>query len=286
MMCYNGGVIYKLSPSAGYVPYAVVLGGDIEGLTPEDREFLQRADPTMVGHKWYWWDNPGGADPFALFKQRAATNPMWTPYSPDDERRVEELYKINPASSDPQSINQIFCVRFDCTYESKDKIMIQGRNDDENNSGIPDGTKRRRPIIRTSFCWCWEQTEGKGDWKPYAPEITSSLEEAFIAQKPEVDIQLGQGMYTVNFTQMYQFNTSDTSRRCNIKRFGTKVTDTFLDNLGYGGLSKKDVCPQTWEQQQQNHFCSQNINQNESQAIMQMVSSSLPCKITLNKNMI
>ena len=161
--------------------------------------------------------------------------------------------------------------------------MIQGRNEDENNPSMSDSAKRRRPIIRTAFCWCWEQTEGAGDWEPYTPEITSLLEEAFLSQKPEVDVQIGQGMYTVNFTQMYQFNVSDTSKRHNVKRFGTQLTQTFMSSLGCGGLSKQDMINQMWEPQQQPFFASQNLKQCEQNSIMRMMSNGVPCNTTLHQ---
>lgn len=266
MECSVGGKTYKVSSNGGCVPYRVCLG-DTTGVPANDQEALSKIDPSKVVYRWLWWDNPGGVDPFSTFKAQADKNPMWTHYSPSDERTLETLYGKYKTTNAPQRINNMFCVRFDCTYEFTNKVIIQGRNDDENNAKIPEPQKRRRPIIHAAYCWCWDNSDGTGTpmWTPYERDISVLLEEAYIAMKSEVDIKVGSETFTVNVVQNVQFNIKDTYKKHRVIRFGTEFIKSFKDSLGgKGGVSANDMVPQYWQDQEDKQFVlSPKISQGE-----------------------
>lgn len=256
MECKCGDMKFKLSPNGGCMPYKVVLGGDPEGLSKGDREALSKLDKTKVAHKWLWWDNPTGADPFGLYEKYAEKRPTWTHYSPADEKKLEELYQLDPNKKKLQPINKLFCIVFSCTYNEKYTVKIQGRIDDEKNNTIPDNQKRRRPVIRARYCWCWDNSDGTGApvWTPYELEVSEALEENYIVGMPEVDITLGGSKYTVNFTQRIQFSITDTSKKRKITRFGTDFVEVFEENVAGGGAASANLIPPTWEKNQQKPF--------------------------------
>lgn len=279
MVCMHNGVAYKLSPNGGYVPYKVVFGGDIEGLNPSDKAFLSKIDPRMIAHKWFWWDSSNGENPFCAFKEEATTDPKWTCYSDSEERKIEQLYEINSNSSDPIPYDTMFCLRFKAMHENA-RLMIQGRCDDENNPSIPDASKRRRPIFRASYCWCCDNNEGAGEpnWVPYPPDISAHIEEAFINNKPEADISIGVETYTVNFTQGIQFRIEYTFKKCRVKRFGTEIIDSFMNNVGCGYLGLDDVLPPYWDLQEQQFLFSSHLNRCEIGIASRLIASFIPCK--------
>lgn len=277
MECTLPQGVFKLSSNGGYVPYKVQMG-DVVAVPSAELSIISTFDQSKIGHRWFWWANPGGADPFGLYKRNGATNPMWTHYSPADEEQLNILYSKYPNDPEARSINKLFCVRFECTYESQYKVMIQGRNDDENNNNKPDQNKRRRPIIRATFCWCWDNSNGAGDpvWVPYEVEMSTLLEEAFFAGRPEIDVTLDSGNYTINFSQWIQFIATDPSKKRRIKRFGTEYVDLFTRNIGggYGG-SVNDSIPQHWDKgQPERIFVSQVGKPEELNAIGQLIVNS------------
>lgn len=279
MECSSQGKRYVLSPNSGCVPYNVPLGGDPEGLSQSDRDALSKVDPTKVVHKWLWWDNPGGADPFALYKRYAATNPMWTHYSPPEEAKIEGYYRANPNKTGPQRISDAYCILFCCIYEGTYKITIQGRNDDERNKSVTEKKKRRRPAVRATYCWCWDNSDGMGDpvWTPYEPAITNVLEVSYLNGVPEADIVLGGVEYSVNFMQGIQFSIADTSKKRRIARFGTNVVDAFKQSIGkYDASAEKPKfpVPESWEKPQEGPFIvSKKLNQGEFNGIEQLVKA-------------
>lgn len=50
--------------SGDFVPYVVYLGGPESGISAEDKVLLNSVPPNSVGHKWLWWWNQTGKDPF------------------------------------------------------------------------------------------------------------------------------------------------------------------------------------------------------------------------------
>ena len=277
MECYHSNRTFKVSSNGGYIPYKVQMG-DVTALPDNDAQFIRGFDPSKIGHRWFWWDNPNRADPFALYKAYGTINPMWTHYSPADERALDDLYATYSKSPEQHPINAMFCVRFECTYEGKHKVMIQGRNDDESNPAMPDPAKRRRPIIKSTFCWCWDNSNGTGDpaWTPYDLNVSTLLEEAFFSGKPEIDVTLGTGNYTINFSQEIQFSTTDASKKRRIKRFGTEYVDVFTRNIAGGNAgSTNDMIPQYWLKGQTTKFLEvPNLSQNEQDFICQLFNKS------------
>lgn len=281
MMVFLDGARYKLAYNDACVPYKVVLGGDIEGLSLDDKTFMSKIDQRLIAHRWFWWDNFGKGNPFVQFIQDGGKSPRWTHYSPSDERKIEELYKVNSNTNNPLPINSIFCMRFNCAYNGC-RVMIQGRNDDESNSLIPEDNRRRRPAIRASFCWCFDSNSGKGEpsWVPYSPEISMLLEEAFLSSKPEVDVKVGAEAYIVNFTQGVQFKIDYTFKRCKIKRFGTGIADSFMRNAGFGGFSVDDILPPYWDLQENDFLLSTRMNRSEIRILSKLVNDYQPCNET------
>lgn len=275
MECKCGDMKFKLSPNGGCMPYKVVLGGDPEGLSKGDREALSKFDQAKVAHKWLWWDNPTGADSFGLYKNYAEKRPTWTYYSPADEKKLEELYQVDPNKKKPQAINKFFCISFSGTYEEKYTLKIQGRIDDENNKTVPDHQKRRRPVIRATYCWCWDTSDGTAGpmWTPYDLEVSEALEESYTVGMPEADITLGGAKYTVNFTQGIQFSLADTSKKRKIIRFGTDFVTPFKELVAGGSIASENLIPQTWERNQQKPFLlSRQVSKPEFAQIMQSMS--------------
>ena len=247
---------YRISPNAGCVPYKVNMGSELKGLDLESHEALSKIDPAKIAHTWLWWDNTG-ADPFVHYRDLSETNPRWTHYSPPDEKKIEELYRANPNRSDPQPFNGMFCILFGCLYENTYVMNIQGRTEDECNYSIPDNQKRRRPIIRAAYCWCWDSSNGMGSamWTPYDLGITEQLERDYINGVPESEITLGGTKYAVNFTQGIQYKLADTSRKRAVKRFGTEFIRSFMRSVqGSGGEISKYSVPSNWEKPQQKSF--------------------------------
>lgn len=277
MVCMCKGVTYKLSPTNGYVPYKVIIGGDCEGLNTNDRTFFNKIDPGLVCHRWLFWDNPQQENPFVSFSKDGGIKPKWRFYSPEDEKEIEQLFKTNSNSTEPFQFNSIFCARFNSMYNGS-KVMIAGRCNDENNLSLAENSKRRRPIARASFCWCWDNSNGKGEsnWVPYSMDISASLEEAFLSNKPEIDISVGAEKYTVNFTQGIQFKIEFTFKKWKIKRFGTEICDYFMNDLGCGYAELEEVLPPYWDPQDKSFLFSTHLNISEVRTLNKLIDSYLP----------
>lgn len=278
MVVVHNRAAYKLAYNEACVPYKVVLDGDPDGLTPGDRAFLSRIDQRLIVHRWFWWDNFASGDPFHQFIRDGAKSPRWTHYSPSDERKIEELYEVNSSSNSPLPFDGRFCMRFNCVYNGF-RVMIQGIVEDENNSSLPENTRRRRPVIRASFCWCCDSSGGKGEpcWVPYTPDISMHLEEAFLGNKPEVDIKVGAEAYTVNFAQGIQFKIDYTFKRCKIRRFGTEIVDSFMNNVGFGDFRADDLLPPYWDFQEKQFLLSAHLNRSEVRIMSKMINDYQPC---------
>ena len=220
-----------------YALYTNNLKKDVEGLTPDDRKFLQTVDPAVVGHRWYWVDNPSlkpnsadakskSVDPFVLvFNASADVNPTWVHYSHEEEKKIEELYTTHHDSTKFHPINKKYCVIFKTRYKlSKTKrynVMAQGTIEDESNPNVSLENKRRRPVLRASFCWCRKQAKGRGDWEPLPLEVSEDLEEAFAIGLPSSVFQIGEIVWTVDFVRSEMMSQNDDVY--NLKRYGTQV---------------------------------------------------------------
>ena len=50
--------------SGEFVPYVVTLSGPEAGVSPDDKVLLNSIPQSFIGHKWLWWWNRSGKDPF------------------------------------------------------------------------------------------------------------------------------------------------------------------------------------------------------------------------------
>lgn len=234
---------YKLS-YYNLAPYNAASSDGSNVLTGEDKAFLDK-NKTQTVKRWFRWSKNVDLCRFAN------DDPMWTRYDSGTEKIIEELYQRDPNSSNPQQVDGTYCVLF--RPAEKSNVMLQGRIDDENDYRKPAEQKRRRPITRVEFCWCYDSSADitkSATWVPYEPRMSELLEDALVRGEPEVSIKLGEEeeeeIYIVNFAQGIQFSASDSSKKVRIARYGSEIVGPATERLYWGYHTYDGVTPKDW----------------------------------------
>ena len=235
---------YKLSNNA--IPYEILRWDrSLNDYAQTDRSDLDKFDSTKVVHRWFWWD--GDLNHFSAFKGSENFESAWRRYPLKEEKEIEKGYQANPRSTEPIKINDTFCVIFNTGRG----VMLQGRNDEMDKS-IEEEEKHSLPITRAAFCWCYDSNEKReeADWVAYDAEVSEILEDAFIDGVPEVEITVGTEKCCVNFSQGIQFSLCDTSKKCRITRYGTRIRDLYMTRLCWNYQDFNDMIPNYWDKYQ------------------------------------
>lgn len=288
------------------VQYIFTPGGDINGIPEEDKTVLKRLELKYIGYRWYWWDK---TNPFNGFKENAIKNPMWERYKPTLENEVERGYTIflQDNTKLTHQLDDNFCALYNCIHDGYN-IMIQGRNEDENNPTKAEKHKRRRPILRASFCWCVMYPSG--GLTPLDVNVSVQLEDKYLAGVHEERFQFGQGqIWIVNFDQNRL--TIQAGQSYDLKRYGTQVKRHFVPSSSHAtpttlsqpqpqtvavatAMTQQQQCftgnviggsnlvtvPLTWEQQQGQYLFSGRLSSQECNFIRELPSVFNQCTIS------
>ena len=214
--------------SQKYRPYRVIFGEDLEGLTPESREYIQTLGAFSC-HQWYWWHNQPETDPFWEFETAEVSTraPHWVLYSDADNIALEDGYQryLTNNQFHESPINANFSAGYWREYNGK-LIMIQFRTLNPSSC---------RPIFRSSFCWLWNQQNDPREpatWVPYNPEVSRQLEDAYLDRALDAEINVNGIPYIVNFAEMSQHHKNSTLVRRAVRRIGTELVQTFSETYG------------------------------------------------------
>lgn len=229
MECKYDGKAYNLFCCGKFLPYKRVPKFE-RNITTGGRA-LHRFDPTKIICRWLWWDGDGADATYDGFIA-GRMEPKWSFYSRDDEEKLEELFKEHGTTQGTHNINERYNVSFE------DYMFQINRRD----------ISRIRPVIRATYCWCWDTSNGKEDpsWAPHERDVSECLEEAFISGIPEVDIEFEGKKHFVNFSQGIQFCASDTSKKKKITRFGTEIADLCVPKIFCGYQELTNIIPKYW----------------------------------------
>lgn len=229
-----------------FIPYIIELGDLTKGLTQREEDQLKKLEGEgKVVHKWLWWD---GRSPFNKYKSHGRNCPMWCYYSDSEENKIEDGYLryLDDGNKEPWKFDKGMwevskgrCTIFNCIYkigEKAHKLMVQGYVSDENNPGLDESKKRRRPILRVSFCWFYglQDTVVPDAMTPFPKEISCALEEWYI--KASSSSGDGKGHKTVSLPiglVDFERGTIKTSNgEFRIARVGTPVKSKYQMPLG------------------------------------------------------
>ena len=278
MKCTLNENKYILSNNPG--PYKnLILNSQRTAHYQEDKDYLDNFDAKKVVYRWFWWS--GEPNQVSSYRNgNPNVRPAWRRYRPDEEKKIEEAYQKNPLSTEPQKFSDDYCAFFNST-DRKRNSMIQEKIEVGVNSSNQ-GKKKQRVITRVAFCWCRYSSDEKGiagAWMPYDKEVSEVLEDALIDGIPEVEITVDSAKYIVNFSQGIQFSLADTSKKCKITRFGTKIRDQDMADIIWGYKSLDKAIPVHWDKPQTTPVLpSTNITFDENMAIKRLVDLSNPSK--------
>lgn len=275
----NQGIMCKLSSCGGIMPYKVAFGKDASGISPASREVLSKLSPASIVTKWYWWDNPSGALPLPAFERDSTAAPTWTSYTPSDEQQLDRLYASNSSNSNFVPLNSAFCVCFNGAHKGC-PVMLQSRLDEEANPSIPVEQRRRRPILRASYCWCYnsEFAMGKTNWVPYPPETSALLEQMYIMGFRDAPVTVNGVRYVLNFLAGVHYPGSNTALRSKVARFGTEFVDA-VKNRGKIAGDADIKFPHYWQSpSSEKLLCSNAVSEPEKRRIAKMIGNSTKCK--------
>ena len=254
------GMTYKIFNNA--TPYEISAWNKKRtGHKQADKDYLDNFDSEKVVHRWFWW--AGDLRNFSAYKDSDKFEPVWNRYPPEEEKELEEKYPANPKSTEQRQFNP---------SETKKDSMLQERIE---------GEKEQRTTARVAFCWCWYSNDGTGAsrWVPYDKEVSEVLEDALIDGIPEVEITVDSAKYAVNFSQGIQFSLADTSKKCRIARFGTKIRDSCMTKFCWNYHNFNDMIPGYWDKPQTTPVTlSTNITLGEYMVIKRLVDLSNPSK--------
>ena len=261
---------YKLSNNPP--PYEILRWDRrLNDYAQTDRNNLDKFDSTKVVHRWFWWSGDW-KDANNFFGNDQKIKSAWRRYTLKEEEEIEMSYQTKPRPTEHIKINDTYCAIFNTGRG----IMLQGRNDEMDKSISKKVEKCLRHITRAAFCWCYDGNEkrGEADWVAYDAEVSKILEDAFIDGVPEVEITVGTGKYGVNFSQGIQFSLCDTSKKCRITRYGTRIRDLDIPDIFCGYRSYDKVIPNYWNMNNAGAIPLTDKSANEYRMIKRLVDLS------------
>lgn len=255
------------------IPYKFVLSDDVSGISPEDKKILEKQDKKNIITRWLWWDNPIDEAPMASFEANFEKKPMWAYFSPDAEKKIENLYLADSKSFDYLPISNKFCVCFNEGFKGY-PIPMQSRINDEIDSDVPIDKRHRRPVFRASYCWCFgtKMYSGGMKWTAFPPDVSAYLEECLLLGLDEIEFFADNKKYIADFARKVRYNADKVSDMCEIERFGTGVINSSESNV---------EIPPEWEDFGEKKFLvSNSVSDKETSLISKIVNYSKHC--TLN----
>ena len=248
--------------SASILPYLVPLGNETGGLSADDINFLNGIDSQFVVHRWLWWSTE---NPFKEYRNKGATEPQWKAYTETESNTLENGYQVflQNKTKDNHKINETFCARYNCTYNTK-KLMAQGRNTEEENPDVPNIEKRRRPIARVSFCWCSLDPRTQ-NYVPFPSEVSKILEDALAKGLSRHEFVFQSQNWNADFVNRKLIYTN-TGFAYTLGRYGSKLNVRYMSSSPQPQAQPQAGMQQPPPQQQQS----------QTDTIMRLVNSFIP----------
>lgn len=207
-------------------------------------------NPNHTGVRWLWWGS--NHEYLQHYDPEQPPTHKWINYSLKDSEQIEKVKKKNSLGLFLINIlkkkyQEYLDDEGDSNFELDNLYSIDFESMRQFKTA---NNTKTRTITRVTFQWYWLSDEienGKNVFKPYSPEITCQIENAYIERRPQVSVNIEGKQYDINLVEMCQFRSLSRFHRRNIKREGFPLNNEDKILINDERCIIRDTYPPYWK---------------------------------------